>query len=56
MSFTFEGNLRSRAVMERLSMTHDPAEDFEHPGLPEGVWVRRHVLYRLGRGPWLLPG
>lgn len=56
VSFTFEGNLRSRAVMERLSMTHDPAEDFEHPGLPEGERVRQHVLYRLGRDPWLLPG
>lgn len=47
VSFTFEGNLRSRAVMERLGMTHDPAEDFDHPRLPEGDRVRRHVLYRL---------
>ncbi len=51
VSFTFEGNRRSRAVMERLGMTRDPAEDFDHPRLPPGERVRRHVLYRLGRAP-----
>ena len=30
-------------------MTRDPAEDFEHPRLPEGQPRRRHVLNRLGR-------
>jgi ribosomal-protein-alanine N-acetyltransferase len=34
--------------MERLGMTHDPAEDFDHPRLPPGP-VKRHVLYRLER-------
>ena len=47
VSFTAAGNARSRAVMHRLGMTHDPAEDFDHPSLPEGHPVRRHVLYRL---------
>jgi RimJ/RimL family protein N-acetyltransferase len=46
VSFTAVGNDRSRRVMERLSMTHDPAEDFNHPSLP-GSPVERHVLYRL---------
>jgi RimJ/RimL family protein N-acetyltransferase len=41
-------NLRSRAVMERLGMRRDPAEDFDHPALPDGHRLRRHVLYRLG--------
>lgn len=50
VSFTFEGNTRSRAVMERLAMTRDPAEDFDHPRLPEGAGVRRQVLYRLRSG------
>ena len=36
VSFTSEGNGRSRSVMERLGMTHDPAEDFDHPALPTG--------------------
>ena len=30
-------------------MTHDPADDFDHPGVPEGHALRRHVLYRLAR-------
>ena len=47
VSFTVPDNLRSRRVMERLGMTHDPSEDFEHPLLPEGHPLRRHVLYRL---------
>jgi RimJ/RimL family protein N-acetyltransferase len=46
VSFTTVGNHRSRAVMERLGMSHDPADDFDHPGLPAGHPQRRHVLYR----------
>jgi RimJ/RimL family protein N-acetyltransferase len=47
VSFTAVGNLRSRAVMQRLGMTHDPREDFDHPHVCEGHDLRRHVLYRL---------
>jgi RimJ/RimL family protein N-acetyltransferase len=47
VSFTVPANLRSRRVMERLGMTHDPADDFDHPALPETSPLRRHVLYRL---------
>jgi len=50
VSFTSEGNARSRAVMERLGMTRDPADDFEHPSLPPGHRLRRHVLYRARAG------
>jgi RimJ/RimL family protein N-acetyltransferase len=49
VSFTTVGNARSRRVMEKLGMTHDAAEDFDHPSLPEGHAQRRHVLYRLRR-------
>jgi RimJ/RimL family protein N-acetyltransferase len=52
VSFTTMRNARSRAVMERLGMSHDPAEDFEHPNVPEGHPVRPHVLYRLSRAAW----
>ena len=52
VSFTVPANTRSRRVMERLGMTHDPAEDFDHPRLPEGHPLRRHVLYRLSRARW----
>lgn len=47
VSFTTTGNERSRRVMERIGMTHDPADDFDHPLLPPGHPLRRHVLYRL---------
>jgi RimJ/RimL family protein N-acetyltransferase len=47
VSFTAVGNVRSRAVMERIGMTHDPADDFDHPALPAGHRLQRHVLYRL---------
>jgi ribosomal-protein-alanine N-acetyltransferase len=49
VSFTAMVNLRSVAVMQRLGMTHDPSDDFDHPRLPVGHRLRRHVLYRLGR-------
>ena len=49
VSFTTAGNLRSRRVMERLGMRHDPADDFDHPNLPDGHPLRRHVLYRVTR-------
>jgi ribosomal-protein-alanine N-acetyltransferase len=49
VSFTVAANVRSRRVMERLGMTHDPADDFDHPALPAPHPLRRHVLYRLRR-------
>jgi RimJ/RimL family protein N-acetyltransferase len=49
VAFTIPVNQRSRRVMEKLGMTHDPADDFDHPGLAEGHPMRRHVLYRLKR-------
>src|SRR5262245_30925896 len=33
VSFTTPGNQRSRAVMERLGLVHDPLGDFDHPRL-----------------------
>ena len=47
VSFTVPANVRSRRVMEKLGMTQDPADDFDHPLLAEGSPLRRHVLYRL---------
>ena len=47
ISFTAQSNARSRAVMRRLGMAHDPTEDFDHPVLPSGHPLRRHVRYRL---------
>ncbi len=52
LSFTVPQNQRSRRVMEKLGMTRSPADDFDHPNLPEGHPFRRHVLYRLSRAAW----
>jgi RimJ/RimL family protein N-acetyltransferase len=46
LSFTVPGNVRSRRVMEKIGMRHDVGGDFEHPLLPDGHPLRRHVLYR----------
>lgn len=51
VSFTTVGHARSRAVMERIGMRRDPADDFEHPQLPAGHPLRPHVLYRKRRTP-----
>lgn len=52
VSFTSVPNVRSQAVMHRLAMTRDPAEDFDHPNLPAGHRLRRHVLYRINPETW----
>jgi hypothetical protein len=33
--------------MERIGLTRDLDGDFDHPRVPEGSPLRRHVLYRL---------
>ncbi|MCK7574843.1 MAG: GNAT family N-acetyltransferase [Chromatiales bacterium] len=45
VSFTAVGNVRSRAVMERLGMRVEG--EFDHPQVSEQSPLRRHVLYRL---------
>jgi RimJ/RimL family protein N-acetyltransferase len=47
LSFTVPANVRSRRVMEKLGLTHNPADDFDHPGLSSDHPLRRHVLYRI---------
>jgi RimJ/RimL family protein N-acetyltransferase len=48
VSFTALGNMRSRAVMERLGMQQDDAT-FEHPNVAQGSPLRAHCLYRIAR-------
>jgi len=45
VAITAATNARSQAVMRRLGMTTDPADDFDHPRVPDGP-LRPHVLYR----------
>jgi len=46
VSFTATINLRSRRVMEKIGMTRDESGDFDHPRVPDGHPLQRHVLYR----------
>jgi RimJ/RimL family protein N-acetyltransferase len=49
VAYTARQNQPSRRVMEKLGMRYDEADDFDHPVVPEGHPLRRHVLYRLPR-------
>jgi RimJ/RimL family protein N-acetyltransferase len=51
VSYTATDNHRSRRVMEKLGMTHQPVDDFDHPLLPPGHWLSRHVFYKIARPP-----
>ncbi|MEU4287620.1 GNAT family N-acetyltransferase [Kribbella sp. NPDC026596] len=48
LAVTTATNLRSQAVMRRIGMTRNPAEDFDDPTAPEGP-LRPSVLYRIHR-------
>jgi len=52
VSFTVPENLASRRVMEKLGMTHNPSDDFDHPLLDQGHRLSRHVLYRVKKADW----
>lgn len=52
VSFTTLENMRSRHVMEKIGMHHDPKDDFDHPKLPKDHRLSKHVLYRLRLGEW----
>ncbi|MGW3008718.1 GNAT family N-acetyltransferase [Streptomyces sp. NPDC001219] len=55
LAMTPTTNLRSQAVMRRLGMTRDPADDFDDPDVPDGP-VRPHVLFRISAGAWRAVG
>jgi len=49
VSMTAKTNVPSQRVMQRIGMTRDPADDFDHPNVPDGHPTRPHVLYRITR-------
>jgi 3-dehydroquinate dehydratase/shikimate dehydrogenase len=53
VSFTAVENQRSRHVMEKIDMHHDPEDDFDHPRIPANHPLQRQVLYRLKISEWL---
>ena len=52
LAFTVPANLPSQGLMQRLGMQHQVEQDFQHPLLPPGHPLRRHVLYRLSQASW----
>ena len=50
IAMTSQLNARSQRLMQRLGMTRDPKDDFDHPRIAKGNRLRRHVLYRLKQG------
>ncbi|MGN6869097.1 MAG: GNAT family N-acetyltransferase [Solirubrobacteraceae bacterium] len=51
VSFTSLINEPSLRVMRRLGMSHDPADDFDHPAVTDAR-LRRHALYRMRGELW----
>ncbi|MFJ9547660.1 GNAT family N-acetyltransferase [Streptomyces erythrochromogenes] len=49
LAVTTAGNLRSQAVMRRIGMTRDPADDFDDLTVPDGP-LRPSVVYRIRAG------
>jgi len=56
VAITATTNERSMAVMRRLGMHRDPADDFDHPRIPPEHRLCRHVLYRLRAAEWCARG
>jgi RimJ/RimL family protein N-acetyltransferase len=56
VALTTVSNQPSRKVMERLGMTRNEADDFDHPRVEAGHPLRRHVLYRLKHDDWVRQG
>jgi RimJ/RimL family protein N-acetyltransferase len=46
VSFTVPDNTRSIMVMERIGMKRDFTADFNHPKIPLGHRLSKHILYR----------
>jgi RimJ/RimL family protein N-acetyltransferase len=52
VSMTTTTNKPSMRVMEKIGMTRNPADDFDHPLITPGHAFCRHVLYRLTAEQW----
>jgi RimJ/RimL family protein N-acetyltransferase len=50
VAYTARRNVPSQRLMQRLGMTHSPGDDFDHPNIPDGHFLRPHVLYRIQNG------
>jgi RimJ/RimL family protein N-acetyltransferase len=48
-AYTSAGNDRSWGLMERLGMTRHHDLDFDHPNVPDGSPLKRHIAYSISR-------
>lgn len=55
VSFTVPANTASQRVMHKIGLRRVTEGDFDHPSLPPGHPMRRHVLYRVDRESWSPP-
>ena len=53
VSYTTLENHSSRRVMQKIGMIADPEYDFDHPKIPAGHRLCRHVFYRISQKAWL---
>mgnify|MGYP001814454984 CR=1 FL=1 len=52
VSFAVDANHRSRAVMERIGMEHQPEFDFHHPGIDPQSPIAPHAFYCITKRQW----
>jgi RimJ/RimL family protein N-acetyltransferase len=48
-AITVPANTRSWGLMERLGMERQHGMDFDHPNVPDGSPLKRHITYRITR-------
>ncbi len=53
VSFTVSSNFRSRQLMKRIGLHHNPQDDFDHPKLADDSLLKRHILYRLSKTEYI---
>lgn len=53
VSFTVPANIRSKRVMKKIGLHHNPEDDFDHPRLEKAHPLCRHILYKLTREEYL---
>ncbi|MCH9763573.1 MAG: GNAT family N-acetyltransferase [Gammaproteobacteria bacterium] len=53
VSFTVTENKKSRRVMEKIGLTYNPDDDFDHPKAPDDSPLKQHVLYRITKKQYL---
>nr|WP_295782349.1 GNAT family N-acetyltransferase [Rhodoferax sp.] len=42
----------SHRVMDRIGMVRDAAADFDHPRVPDGSPLKRHILHKISPAQW----